>query len=510
MRKAELSLSSEAVKEFVRQGEVPAFPYFAAGQWSLEGDRLEVRSPIDLGTAAVTARPSVQTALSILERVYSIGRRKIRETPGEERVEIFERTADALERMKEDLVNILMINAGKTRKAAEGEVAASIERLRLAKLDVRRIYGDFVPGDWSADTLETEAIVKKEPLGVVAAILPFNYPLFDAVNKIVYSAIAGNAVIVKPAEADPLPALALAKALVDSGFPPEALAVVPMRGRDMGEVLADRRVAAVSFTGSTETGLQVIKEAGVKQYVMELGGGDPAIVLSDADVKQTASKIVTGITSYSGQRCDSIKYILAEPEVYDELKEEVTEQLSKVRVGDPRDEGTDMGPLIDVRTADEVIEATKDAVSKGGKVLHGGEKVEELGPNYIKPTLIEVEASRLPDLYMYNKEVFASLAAIVKVNSLDEAIALANGRRYGLDAAIFGSDVSKIRKAARLLEVGAVYINDYPKHGIGYYPFGGMKDSGIGREGIGYTIDFVTAYKSIIYNYKGKGVWDYL
>nr|WP_236747316.1 aldehyde dehydrogenase family protein [Acidilobus sp. 7A] len=141
-------------------------------------------------------------------------------------------------------------------------------------------------------------------------------------------------------------------------------------------------------------------------------------------------------------------------------------------------------------------------MSKGGRVLHGGKKVEELGPNYIKPTLIEVDASRLPELYMYNKEVFASIAAIVKVRDLDEAIALANGRRYGLDAAIFGSDLSKIRRAARQLEVGAVYINNYP--------FGGMKDSGIGREGIGYTIDFVTAYKSIVYNYKGRGVWDYL
>ena len=510
MRKAKLELSSELVKGLVRQGDVPTFPYFAAGEWSLDGERLDIVSPIDLGVVAATARPSAQHGIAVLEKVYNVGRRRIRDMPGEERVEVFERAAEALERAREDLVNILMINAGKIRRAAEGEVDASIERLRLAKLDIRRIYGDFVPGDWSRDTLETEAIVKREPLGVVAAILPFNYPLFDAVNKIVYSAIAGNAVIVKPAEADPLPALALAKALVDSGFPPEALAVLPMRGRDIGEVIADRKVAAVSFTGSTETGLQVIKEAGIKQYVMELGGGDPAIVLSDANVKETASKIVTGITSYSGQRCDSIKYILAEPEVYDELKEEVVEGLSKVKVGDPRDEGTDMGPLIDVRTADEVIEATKDAVSKGGVILHGGEKVSELGPNYIKPTLIEVEVSKLPQLYMYNKEVFASIAAIVKVRDLEEAIALANGRRYGLDAAVFGSDVAKIRKAARQLEVGAIYVNDYPKHGIGYYPFGGMKDSGIGREGIGYTIDFVTAYKSIIYNYKGKGVWDYL
>jgi glyceraldehyde-3-phosphate dehydrogenase [NAD(P)+] len=157
--------------------------------------RLDIRSPIDLGVVAATARPSAQQGIAVLEKVYNVGRRRIRDMPGEERVEVFERTAEALERAREDLVNILMINAGKTRRAAEGEVDASIERLRLAKPDIRRIYGDFVPGDWSRDTLETEAIVKREPLGVVAAILPFNYSLFDAVNKIVYSAIAGNAVI---------------------------------------------------------------------------------------------------------------------------------------------------------------------------------------------------------------------------------------------------------------------------------------------------------------------------
>ncbi len=505
-----LVLKSDKLKEVALAGEVPVFPYFGGGEFRTDGGLFDVRSPIDQNVIARVIRPTREKALGVLERVYSVGRRAIRDTPGEERVDIFEKTADAIEDAREDFVNILMLNAGKTRKAAEGEVQAAIDRLRLAKLDVRRVYGDYVPGDWSRDTIETEAIVKREPLGVVAAILPFNYPLFDAVNKIVYSAIAGNAVIVKPASSDPLPALALSKLLIDSGFPPEAIAVLPLGGRDVGQLISDRRIAAISFTGSTETGLEVIKEAGIKQYVMELGGGDPAIVLEDADVGQAAQKIVTGITSYSGQRCDSVKFVLAEQGVYEDLKSAIVEGLSKVKVGDPREPETDMGPLIDTETADEVISAARDATSKGGMVLFGGEKVNELGPNYIRPTLIEVDASRLPTLYLYNKEVFASIAVIVKVSDLDQAIALSNGRRYGLDAAIFGHDVAKIRRAARLLEVGAVYVNDYPKHGIAYYPFGGMKDSGIGREGIGYTIEYVTAYKSIIYNYRGAGVWDYL
>ncbi|MEM3350580.1 MAG: aldehyde dehydrogenase family protein, partial [Saccharolobus sp.] len=236
--------------------------------------------------------------------------------------------------------------------------------------------------------------------------------------------------------------------------------------------------------------------------------GDPAIVLSDADLAWAAQRIVTGIISYSGQRCDSIKIILAEEEVYDTLKDLLIKELNKsVKVGDPRDSNTTVGPIIDTKTADEWENAIKDAVEKGSKVLFGGKR---LGPTYIEPALIEVPKEVIKDLYLYNKEVFASVALLVKVKSIEEAIEISNSRRYGLDAAIFGRDINKIRKLQRFLEVGAIYINDYPRHGIGYFPFGGRKDSGIGREGIGYTIQYVTAYKSVIYNYKGKGIWEYL
>jgi glyceraldehyde-3-phosphate dehydrogenase [NAD(P)+] len=166
-----------------------------------------------------------------------------------------------------------------------------------------------------------------------------------------------------------------------------------------------------------------------------------------------------------------------------------------------------MGPLIEAATAGEVVEATKDAVQHGGTILAGGTRP---GKNYITPTLIEVPADKIKDLYLYRNEVFAAIALISRVESIEQAIALANGRRYGLDAAVFGKDVDKIRKLTRFLEVGAVYVNDVPRHGIGYFPFGGRKESGIGVEGIGYTMEYVTGHKSIVYNYKGKGIWEYL
>jgi glyceraldehyde-3-phosphate dehydrogenase [NAD(P)+] len=506
--KVKVEVKSPDLSSILKVGPdgTPLFPTYINGQWYTDDSWIDVKSPIDLSIIAKVPRLPGNITEQAIETTYREGRWAIRDMPGQRRLEVFHKAADLLDKFRDDFVNILVANAGKTRSAANGEVNSAIERLRRLDLDVRGLQGNYVPGDWSVDALESEAIVKREPVGVVLAIVPFNYPLFDTVNKIAYSAIAGNAVLIKPASADPLPTILFARVLELAGFPPKALAVLTIPGRDMGKVVSDRRIGVISLTGSTETGVEVIREAGIKQFVMELGGGDPAIVLNDADPKWAAQRIAIGIYSYAGQRCDAVKFIFAEPGVYDQLKASLIEELSKVKVGDPRDPETTMGPLIDEATADEVVKATQDAISKGGRVLYGGRK---LGPTYIEPTLIEVDAGRVRDLYLYNKEVFAAITVLVKVKDLDEAIELANGRRYGLDAAIFSNDVSKIRKAARLLEVGAVYVNDYPRHGIGYYPFGGRKDSGIGREGLGYTLEYVTAYKAIVYNYRGKGVWRY-
>jgi len=484
------------------------FKAYLAGQWISGDEWQDVISPIDLNVIAKIPKLSWNQVDNTLEHIYRKGRWTIRDTPGEKRLDIYKKMASLLDKFKEDFVNVLMINNGKTRTAAEGEVKAAIERLLRADLDVKETRGDYVPGDWSSETLETEAVVRKEPVGVVLSIVPFNYPLFDTVNKIVYTTVIGNAIIIKPPSSTPLPILMLAKVMELASFPKDSFAIITLPGREMNKVVGDKRIQAISLTGSTETGEEVVRNAGIKQFIMELGGGDPAIVLSDADLAWAAQRIATGIISYTGQRCDSVKLVLVEEEVYDTLKDLLVKELTKsVKVGDPRDPSTTVGPVIDVKTVDEWEKAIKDAVEKGGKILFGGKR---LGPTYIEPVLIEAPKETLKDMYFYNKEVFASAALLIKVKNIDEALEISNSRKYGLDAAIFGKDINKIRKLQRFLEVGAVYINDYPRHGIGYFPFGGRKDSGIGREGIGYTIQYVTAYKSIVYNYKGEGIWEYL
>ncbi len=510
MEPVKLSIRSTLLEEVITKGSDGAlnFRTYLAGKWVWKDENIVVRSPIDSSVIARVPRLSWSDVEPVLDKMHKRGRWAVRDTPGSKRLRILSRIADFMEDVKEDFVEVLMLNAGKTKRQAEGEVRACIDRLRMAVMDTRRLVGDYIPGDWSSHTLESEAIIRREPYGIVLTVIPFNYPLFDTINKFVYSVVAGNAVIIKPPSADPLPSIIFARVAEAAGFPKEGLAVVTMPGRESGNLVADPRIGVISLTGSTETGLKVLRQAGIKQYVMELGGGDPAIVLNDADPEVTAEKIVAGIVGYSGQRCDAIKLVLAEKGIYEALKARIVEKLSKIKVGDPRKEDTVMGPLIDPRTIDEMLEAVKEATDKGCKLLYGGKR---LGPTYVEPTLLEAPSKEvLRELTLYKEEIFAPVAIMMKVSNIDEAIELANGRRYGLDAAIFGKDISKIRRLIRYLEVGAIYINEYPRHGIGYYPFGGRKDSGIGREGIGYSVEYVTAYKSIVYNYKGEGIWDYM
>ena len=427
----------------VNSDEVLSFKTYIAGIWTSTKDLEEVKSPIDLEVYAKVPKLNYEMVDMALQTLYRKGRWEIRDMPGEKRLKVFHTLASLLEKFRQDFVNVLVIGNGKTPSAANGEVNAAIERLERADLDVRKLYGEYVPGDWSTESLEAEAIVRREPLGIVLAITPFNYPLFDVVNKFVYSTVAGNAFVLKPASATPLPAIMFAKLAEMAGFPKEALAVITIPGKEMDKIVQDKRIGVISLTGSTETGEQVMKIGGIKQYVMELGGGDSALVMADADPKVSAQKIVTGITSYSGQRCDSIKFVFAEEPIYDKLKENLVEELRKVKVGDPRQDGVTMGPVIDPKTVDEFEFAVKDAVSKGGVILYGGKK---LGATYIEPTLIEIDKSKVKDLYLYKKEVFLSIAVLTQVSNIEEAIELSNGRRYGLDAALFGNDINKIRK----------------------------------------------------------------
>jgi len=325
-------------------------------------------------------------------------------------------------------------------------------------------------------------------------------PLKNSASGLDAETPQGHAGRAEAPSADPLPVLLFVRLAEAAGFPAESFAVATLPGSD--RLVLDDRMSVISFTGSSETGRRILARAGIKQFVMELGGGDPAIVLADADLELAAERVAAGVYSYSGQRRDAVKLVLVERPVYWEFTERLVRELSKVVVGDPRSPETVMGPLIDERAVEDMLSAVEEAVRMGGRVLYGGRR--------LGPTLVEVrDKGALRGMRLYREEVFAPVAVVTDFQSEDEAVEIVNGRRYGLDAAVFGRDLERIWRLVRLLEFGAVYVNDMPRHGTGYYPFGSRKDSGIGREGVAYAVEHVSAYKTIMFNFKGRGVWSY-
>ena len=506
--KPKVEIESEELRKIVKYDSdgLPIFPAFINGEWYY-GNReyITINTPIDLSPIAKVPRVPYEVVENEIDRLYN-ERFNAKNYPGYLRVEKLLKTAELLEKYSKDFENLLIINAGKTRKQALGEIESTINRIKNIEIDYRKLVGDYLFGEFSKDYLESEGIIKREPLGLILAITPFNYPLFDSVNKIIFSLLPGNVLIIKPPSLDPLPVILYIRLLELTGFPMKYISLITVPGKDMNKITPNKKISSIIFTGSTETGEEIMKNSGIKQYLMELGGGAPAFVLSDTDIDYAAKRISSGITAYSGQRCDSIKIILVEKEIYNIFKEKLIEEISKVKIGDPRDDNTTFGPIADPKTVDEFVYSIEDAKQKGGKILYGGNRLDK---TYIEPTLIEVDKENVDKLYLFNKEVFLSVALLVKIDNIDEGLKIIEKRRYGLDAAIFGNNISKIRKIAEYIEVGAVYINDMPRHGIGYYPYGGRKDSGIGREGLGYGIESTTTYKSIVYNYKDKGIWNY-
>lgn len=488
------------------KNNIPVFKSYLAGKWVMGEDFIDLKSPVNGSLIAKVSRVTTEQMEETLDTIYKQGRVAIRGTSGNERMHTFLRTAELLTNTKTDFMKALVNGGGKPQNNAIGEVQATIDRLEKTTMEFGYILGHYIPGDWDQETLGSEAIVKREPLGILFAISSFNYPLFISMTKVIPALLLGNAIILKPASAVPLSAIMMARLFEEAKLPKECFSVITIRGRDVNQFLQDKRIHAISFTGSTETGIKILQNSGIKQFHLELGGKDPAIILNDIEIKSTTDKVVRGIVSNSGQRCDAIRLVISESEIYDVFKKELITQLSKIEPKDPiEDEKAVMGPLIDNESANTIESMYKDAIEKGGIPLLPFRRKD----NYVWPCLVEVDPMKVKDFQSYKEDVFGPFALLIRVNDDEAALDIANGTNFGLDASIFGTDETRMRKIARKLEVGAVFLNESPKHGIGYYPFGGMKDSGIGREGIGFSVHQLTTTKSIVYSYRGKRVWEF-
>ena len=475
------------------------FKMLVGGSWIERAERIEVRSPIDGALVATVPSASTSEAERAVEAAYS-NRNSIRLIPAVKKIEIFQRARELLLQNTKPFISILALEAGKPHANAHGEVKATAERLKLTPEEYGKIRGEHIPGDWSDETIGTDADVLREPLGVVLAISPFNYPLYITATKVIPALLAGNSVVVKTSSKDPLSFLMFARLLELAGIPAPCLNVITCRG-SIGEYLAaQEKISMLTFTGSTEVGRTLAKVAGLKRLHMELGGKGCAIVLKDASLDLAANETVKGSLSYSGQRCDAISRVFVEEEIADIFLKKILDEVATYKMGDPRDMSVKLGPMIDHSAVERVHELVTDAVKKGAKLLTGGKHEG----NYYQPTVLD----KVPmDARVMWEETFGPVIPIGHVKDADEAIQLANKSSYGLDSCVFTNNINLARKVAKRLEEGEVTINAAPRHGVGYYPFGGNKDSGMGREGIGYSIEEMTRLKTIVYNWRPAKVW---
>ncbi|MBI2184137.1 MAG: aldehyde dehydrogenase family protein [Thaumarchaeota archaeon] len=474
---------------------IPLFNMYVDGSWSdsSDGATVDVDTPIDRSVIARVPQASERDVERAVASAYDSWQ-KIRDIPGIERVEIFQQAARLIREHEDNFVNTLMLEAGKPRGDAAGEVHAVIDRLKLVMEEARKIFGEYLPGDWSEDTLGKFALVIREPVGVVAAISPFNYPLFIGATKIIPALLAGNAVVAKPSVENPLSMLLFARILERAGIPAGSLNVLTGSGGKVGEALVSSdKVALVTFTGSTEIGRRVVQAAGVKRLHLELGGKGMALVLDDADLELAAKKCVEGSLKNAGQRCDAISAILVVENVADRFVQLLVDEVDRWKAGDPRDESVKVGPVINMAAAERIHGLVEDAVEKGAMLLRGG---RHRGCVY-EPTVLD---RVLLTARIAWEETFGPVATVIRVRDEDEAITVGKESRYGLDSCVFTNSFYRMWKMAKRLQVGEVTINDLPKHGVGYFPFGGSKESGVGREGIGYSIDEMTNLKTIVFN----------
>ncbi len=403
----DLRLSSAFDGIYEMAGGLPTFRMLIDGAWreSERDEAFAVRTPINgssIARAQAGTKSDVQLACRSAKRS-----RGIREMPGWERMEIFRMAAQMLKEHQEEFLHALQLEAGKTRSDAQGEFEATVRRLEFTRQEAGRFYGDWIPGDWNKGTEEKMSLVIREPLGVVAAIVPFNYPLFIAATKVVPALLAGNSVVVKPSSTNPISATMLTRILQMAGVPEGSLNLVTGKGSEAGDALVESDdVDMINFTGSTPVGREIAGKAGFKRLHLELGGKAYAIVLEDANLDLAARRCVYGSLKFSGQRCDAVSAILAVEGIADELVERMVAEAEGWKLGDPRDGSVSIGPLIDSRAAERISDLVKDATEKGARLLLGGGHHDA----YFEPTILdhvpkEAAAAR--------EEIFGPLAVVI-------------------------------------------------------------------------------------------------
>lgn len=413
-----------------------------------------------------------------------------------ERAAILHKAAEILDQQKEVVADVLVKEIAKNKKSSLSEITRTVDFMHFTAEEGKRVTGESLTSDvFPGFGKGKMSIVNRVPLGVVLCISPFNYPVNLSASKIAPALVAGNSVIFKPPTQGSLSALYLARVFCQAGVPAGVLNVITGQGKDIGDhLVAHKDIAMVNFTGSSKVGRALAGKVGMKPLLLELGGKDAAIVLEDANLKETAKNIVSGAFSYSGQRCTAVKRILVLEPVADALLKEIVPLVNKLTVGKPEDDA-DITPLISDKAADYVQELIDDALAKGATLVVGNKREK----NLIYPALFDNVTEKMRIAW---EEPFGPVLPIIRVASVEEAISIANKSEYGLQSSVFTQNIDMAFDIASQLEVGTVQINSKTERGPDHFPFIGVKSSGMGTQGVRYSIEAMTRAKAIVVNFK--------
>lgn len=480
------------------RNEKKEFKKLLNGQWIENKDvnYIEIKSPINntfLGKVPAMSKDEVEGAIKNSKEVQKIWKL----TPLNKRIEILYKAAEILEKQADNLSELLMMEVAKDKKSARSEVIRTVDFIKFTADIAKSINGESLQGDnFQGGKKNKIGLVNREPLGVVLAISPFNYPVNLAASKIAPAIVTGNTVIFKPATQGSLSGLYLAKIFDEAGVPAGVINTVTGKGSEIGDyIVTHPDINFINFTGSSEVGARISQMSKMIPLLMELGGKDAAIVLKDADLDLAAKNIVAGAYSYSGQRCTAIKRVLVVNEVADKLVEKIKMEIKNLKVGNPLELDADVVPLIDTKSADFVEGLINDAINLGGNLVVGGNREG----NLIYPTLIDNVTKEMRIAW---EEPFGPVLPIIRVNNVEEAIEIANRSEYGLQSSVFTENINDAFYVADKLEVGTVQVNNKTERGPDHFPFLGVKSSGVGVQGIKYSIEAMTRLKATIINVK--------
>ncbi len=466
------------------------FPFLLAGELVERSARREIRSPWSgevVGTASFGSAEDVRTAIDAAHRAAPEARR----LPAHERSAVLGRIRAGIEARRDELAQLLAAEAGKPITAARAEVARMLATFQDGIDESKRIEGELLPLDAVPAGTGRTGLLRRFPLAPITAITPFNFPLNLAAHKLAPAIACGASIVLKPPPQDPLTSLALAEIIAGAGYPRGAVSIVPCSVEDASPLIDDPRIRMITFTGSAKAGWAIRARAIGKKVTLELGGNAAAIIEPDADLEHAVKRCATGGFGYAGQSCISVQRIIAHADIAERFSDMLVAQVARLRTGDPMEEATEVGPMIDEANARRAEAWVSEAVAGGARIAAGGKR----SGSVLDATVL---LDTTPAMKVNAEEIFAPVVTVRPYDRFEQALALVNDSPYGLQAGLFTFDIRRIMQAYEELDVGGIIVNDVPTWRVDQMPYGGVKMSGLGREGVRYAIEDMTEPRLLV------------